>query len=106
MTTNEFRGKILARGGVLHAPEGYNTNNAWGFGGAVGTRTWFVVDGVTCFLDNVEVCYRHLASHREVHVHVESPANKPFTLDTFLRILESGARTHVQFVKMFEEKRA
>jgi len=45
--------------------EHYNTNNAWGFGGAVGKIYHYTPDIKLCLL---KACYRHGPGHRFIRI--------------------------------------
>ncbi len=64
MTIDEFKEKAVA--------SEYNTNNAWGFGGAVGTLWELTIGGVNYSLLEGIACYRYLPSEKLVRLAVST----------------------------------
>lgn len=102
MNKKAFKAWVSKLGGTVVAEVDLNSNNAWGFGGFSGTRTQFDLDGVVVFLDAGHLCYRHMPPDNEIHVHIGSLYNKPFTLELFMKLFSEGARNHDEFVQRFK----
>jgi hypothetical protein len=60
------KGRTPRKGVEVLSVEKYNTNNDWGFGGGIGTRTTYMLpDGMgTLFHKKGTACFRHLPPER------------------------------------------
>lgn len=62
---------ILRTRDIAYTTEKFNSNNAWGFGGATGTRYHFNLRGKECNITDAKAYYRHAPSERFIALWVD-----------------------------------